>query len=87
MLDLLTEHSGFNDLEQVDSSHVTEFRGTLRDENGAVKVVTVKIHDYGRGHPSRYLCVARDEDGRVVGGNPEKNLETCLACIRWNDWK
>ena len=87
MLGLLTEHSGFRDLECVDSAHIVEFHGVRCDDEGTEKAVTVKIRDYGRGHPSRYSCVAEDADGRIVSGNPEKDLETCLLCIRWNDWK
>ena len=87
MLDLLVEHSGLRDLERVDSAYVVEFRGTRRNEDGTEKVVSVKIRDYGRGNLSRYSCVAEDADGRIVSGNPEKNLKTCLLCVHWNDWK
>ena len=87
MLGLLVEHSGLRDLERVDAAYVVEFRGTRRSEDGTEKVVSVKIHDYGDGNLSRYFCVAENEYGRIASGNAEKDLETCLLGVHWNDWK
>ena len=87
MLGLLGEHSGLRDLERVYSAHVTEFSGTHRRADGTEKAVTVKILDYGDGNLSRYFCSANDDDGRVASGNAERDLETCLLGVHWNDWK
>lgn len=86
MRELLTKFSGLSDLERVDSAYVVEFRAVRRTEDGTDKAVTVTVRDYGRGHPSRCHCSAEDEDGLIVSGNPEARLETCLACVHWNDW-
>ena len=87
MLGLLGEHSGLRDLERVDSAHVTVFSGTHRRADGTEKAVTVKIRDYGDGAFGRYYCVVEDEDGQIVSGNPEKNLESCFLGVHWKDWK
>ena len=83
---LLTKFSGLSDLERGDSAYVVEFRAVRRTEDGTDKAVTVTVRDYGRGNPSRYHCSAEDEDRLIVSGNPEARLETCLACVHWNDW-
>lgn len=87
MLELLTKFSGLSDFERVDSACVVRFQAVRRTKDGTDKAVYVTVRDNGRGNPSRYSCHAEDEDGLIVSGNPEANLETCLACVHWNDWK
>ena len=85
MLDLLVEHGKLHDLKQVDSAYVTELHGRRHRKDGTDMAVIVKIRDYGADSPSRYYCVAEDEDGRIATGNPEKSIDTALALVHWSE--
>jgi hypothetical protein len=71
----------------LDAYHVTTFKAIHRKKSGGVQAVTVEIYDAGWTHDTatRYRCVARSDDGKVVAGNDAASITAALSLVNWDD--
>jgi hypothetical protein len=70
----------------LEAFHVTTFRCTRRDDNGAAMEVLVEILDAGPGAGlARYVVEVTGENEEYVATNPAESIEAALALVPWHE--
>lgn len=63
--------------------HITKFRCDRRKPDGSAQQVKIALLDRGPTVSNRYSLFAKSDDGKIIAGNPESDIQKALDFFHW----